>query len=94
MAMLNAKRFTYVLAAGEAARRYAQQNPESAAGMIDRVVEFVDVRTNRRWTRLLDDIAAFVKKGVIGRDIATAVRQPTVVAPGAPGASPSSADGA
>ena len=80
MAMLNAKRFTYVIAAAEAARRYAQQNPYSAAGLIDRVVEFVDVRTNRRWTRLLDDVAGFVKKGVIGRDVKTAVRGQHVAA--------------
>ena len=81
MALLNAKRFTYVVAAVEAARRYAAEHPDSAARIIDRVFAFVDSRTHRRWARLLDDASALVKRGIIGHDVTTDVRPPVVATP-------------
>lgn len=73
MALLNAKRFTYAAAAVEAGRRFARENPETAARFIDKTVEFLNQRTGFRWERPLDGVSSVVKRAAIGYDVPSTV---------------------
>lgn len=73
MALLNAKRFTYAAAAVEAGRRYARENPQTAARLIDRTVALLNQRTGFRWERPLDGVSSMVKRAAIGYDMPSTV---------------------
>lgn len=72
------KRAAVVLTAVESARQWAHQNPDKAAGYIDKATDFVDKRTKGKYHSQIGGISSQAKKALTGQQGVSGSSGPTV----------------